>query len=147
MLLTNEMFRTLKTIQAIFTCIVENNLIGAYPNIWIACRMYLSLMVSVCTGERSFSKLKLQKNALRNTTGQKRLVALMRISTSSDIVSEIKSSEIIKNFVGTKNRKRYIRVQENDTPINEQQSTSRKRNRMGKQRQIMDSSSSESDDD
>ena len=40
-----------------------------FPNIEIALRIYLSLMVSNCSCERSFSKLKRIKNELRNRIG------------------------------------------------------------------------------
>ena len=41
--------------------IVEKNLQDVFPNIEIGLRIYLSLMVTNYTGERSFSKLKLIK--------------------------------------------------------------------------------------
>ncbi|KAI9562477.1 hypothetical protein GHT06_009910 [Daphnia sinensis] len=43
-----------------------------FPNVEISLRINLSLMVSVASGERSFSKLKLIKNKTRTTVGQKR---------------------------------------------------------------------------
>ena len=41
-----------------------------FPNVCIALRMFLTLPVTVATGERSFSKLKIIKNKMRNSTGQ-----------------------------------------------------------------------------
>lgn len=48
----------------------DQNFRATFPNIEIALRMYLVLMVSNCTGERSFSKMKIIKNRLRTTMGQ-----------------------------------------------------------------------------
>ncbi|KAL4105050.1 hypothetical protein QTP88_020340 [Uroleucon formosanum] len=42
----------------------DQNFRATFPNIEIALRMYLVLMVSNCTGERSFSKMKIIKNRL-----------------------------------------------------------------------------------
>ena len=41
-----------------YKLIKENGLESAYPNVNIVLRIYLSLMVTNCSGERSFSKLK-----------------------------------------------------------------------------------------
>ncbi|XP_072378017.1 uncharacterized protein [Diabrotica undecimpunctata] len=44
----------------------KNNIIATFPNVEIALRIFLSLMVTNATGERSFSSLKRVKNYLRN---------------------------------------------------------------------------------
>jgi len=51
----------------------DQNFRATFPNLEIALRMYLVLMVSNCTGEGSFSKMKIIKNRLRTTMGQNRL--------------------------------------------------------------------------
>jgi len=53
--------------------LIENALEGCFPNMEIALRMYLAMMVTNCTGERSFSKLKRIKDAQRSTMSQNRL--------------------------------------------------------------------------
>lgn len=55
------------TAQSTFKVIYEQHLEEIYPNITIALQIFLTLPVSVASGERSFSKLKLIKNYLRNT--------------------------------------------------------------------------------
>ena len=45
-----------------------------FPNIIIAIRIFLTLPVTVATGERSFSKLSFIKNKLRNSSTQDRIV-------------------------------------------------------------------------
>ena len=47
----------------------ENDMVALYPNVEIALRIYFCMFVTNCTGERSFSKLKLILNHLRNTMG------------------------------------------------------------------------------
>jgi hypothetical protein len=51
-----------------------------FPNVEIVLRIYLCMLVSNCTGERSFSKLKRIKNELRNRTSQDRLNMLALLS-------------------------------------------------------------------
>ena len=58
-------------------------------SIEIALRIYLSLMVSYCSGERSFSKLKRIKNELRNRIEQDRLNSLSIMSIESDVLRQL----------------------------------------------------------
>ena len=48
-----------------YKLLVANNVETVFPNTVIALRIYLSMMISNCSGERSFSKLKLIKDKLR----------------------------------------------------------------------------------
>jgi len=66
-----------------------------FPNVAIALRMYLVLMVTNCRAERSFSKLKQIENRLRTSTTQGRLVNLSIMSTESDILRDIDFTVII----------------------------------------------------
>lgn len=52
-----------------FRTILENNLGGTFPNIEIALRMYLSLMVSNSSEERSFFKIKFLKKSFKDKYG------------------------------------------------------------------------------
>ena len=56
-----------------YRLIVADNMEIVFPNTWIALRIYLSLVISFCSGERSFSKLRRIKNELRSCMTQKRL--------------------------------------------------------------------------
>ena len=69
-----------------------------YPNVAIALRMYLVLMVTNCSAERSFSKLKQIENRLQASTTQGRLVNLATMSTELDILREIDFTAIISEF-------------------------------------------------
>lgn len=51
----------------------KHNLQELYPNIWISLRILLTIPVTVASGERSFSKLKLIKTYLRSNMSQDRL--------------------------------------------------------------------------
>ncbi|XP_065662842.1 uncharacterized protein LOC136085461 [Hydra vulgaris] len=85
-----------------------NNFISSFRNVEILLRMYLVLMVSNCSGERSFSKLKLIKNRLKTNMSQNRLSYLTLMSIESDLLREINLSDILKTFVLQKTRKTYI---------------------------------------
>ena len=65
------------------------NLTQTFPNVEIALRIYLSLMVSNCSGESSFSKLKRIKNELRNRIGQDRLNSLSIMNIESDVLRQL----------------------------------------------------------
>ena len=59
---------------------------NTFPNEETALRIYFVLMISNCTGERSFSKLKRIENRLRTSTTQSRLVHLSVMSMEFDIL-------------------------------------------------------------
>jgi len=55
------------------------NLSQTFPIVEIALRIYLCMMVSNASGERSFSKLERVKGDLRSSMGQERLEACWRL--------------------------------------------------------------------
>lgn len=71
----------------------------------VAYRILLTLPVSVATGERSFSKLKLIKNFLRSTMLQERLSNLAIISIEKDVAKSLNYDDIIDEFALLKARK------------------------------------------
>jgi hypothetical protein len=81
---------------------------STFPYVEIILRIYLSLMVTNCAGERSFSTLKRIKNNLRSTMGQTRLNSLAILCIESELLNEINVEEIIKNFAFKKARKVHI---------------------------------------
>ena len=60
-----------------------------FPNICVTLRIFLTLPVTVASGERSFSKLVYVKNKLRNSSTQDRMVALSLLSIESELAREI----------------------------------------------------------
>ena len=86
----------------IFTLVVKNGFISSFPNIEIALWIYLSLMITNATGERSFSKQKLIKNAHRSTMGQNRLNRLSLMSIENDVLNNVQFTTILETFVSKK---------------------------------------------
>jgi len=89
----------------LYRVIMENDLKCTFMNSEIALRMYLSLMVSNCEDEKSFSKLKIIKNRLRTSMLQDRLVNLTRMSIENDILRECNFDNIVEVFANKKARK------------------------------------------
>ena len=69
-----------------YKLIKENGLESAYPNVNI---VYLSLMVTNCSGERSFSKSKCVKNQQRTYLGQDKPNYLTLLSIKHELLHEI----------------------------------------------------------
>ena len=59
--------------QQIYTLLKSSDVEGAFPNVEVSLRIYLSLIVTNCTSRRSFSQLKRIKSELRSTMFQSRL--------------------------------------------------------------------------
>ena len=96
------------SMSRIYTMIKKDNLESTFPNIEIALRIFLSMMVTNCTGERSFSKLKLIKNKLRSCMTQQRLNSLSVTSVESEVVETLDFDDIVTDFAERKTRKRCI---------------------------------------
>ncbi|XP_068227645.1 uncharacterized protein [Palaemon carinicauda] len=82
----------------LYRLVLDKDVQETFPNIEITLRLYLALMVTNCSGERSFSKLKIIENRLRTSLTQKRLVNLTMMSLESDILCELYSNEVISEF-------------------------------------------------
>lgn len=102
---TDEEPTDVSTELFLYRLVLDKGVQDTFPNIEIALRIYLVLMVTNCSGERSFSKLKLIENRLRTSMTQKRLVNLTMMSLESDILCELDSNEIISEFAMKKSRK------------------------------------------
>lgn len=84
---------------------IAQSLVGAFPNTYVTLRMYLCLMVSNCSGERSFSALKRVKNELRSSMGQERLNALSLLCIENGLLNELNLDSTIEEFASKKARK------------------------------------------
>ena len=71
---------------------------SCFTNVEILLRVYLCMMVTNCTGERSFSKLRRIDNAQRSTNGQGRLNMLILMSIESELLRTIDVNSIIDDF-------------------------------------------------
>ena len=85
----------------------DEGLSDTFPSVNVALRMYLSMMVTSCTAERSFSKLALFKNCLR-TTMTNRLSALCILDVESSVLKMIEFEAILNNFVESKCRRKEL---------------------------------------
>jgi len=83
-------------------------MLSTFPNVAIALRMYLTLPINNCEGERSFSTLTRVKNHLRSTMAQERLTALSLLCIESDVLRQLDCTELIDNFAQLKCRRRDL---------------------------------------
>lgn len=88
-----------------YNLILEKDVAATFPNTTTALKIYLTLMITNCSGERSFSKMKLIKNLNRTTMGQMRFCNLVRMSMESDILRKLDFKDIIHAFACKKARK------------------------------------------
>ena len=87
----------------LYKLIIDKRVKCSFPNVEIALRMYLILMVTNCSGERSFSKLKYTKNMLRMT--KERVTHISLMSIEYDILRETDFDDLIIDFAQRKGRK------------------------------------------
>lgn len=67
-----------------------------FPNLNTLLHIAVTLLVSSCSVERYFSKLKLVKTKLRTTMKEERLESLLKITCEQDCVPNIEN--VINNF-------------------------------------------------
>lgn len=97
--------KKIKTIKQLAIFIIENDFCTTYSEVLSACIIYLTLPVTVAYAERSFSKLKLIKNYLRNTMGQNRLSNIALLNIEKDKCQDLDMDQIINKFADVKARK------------------------------------------
>ena len=90
--------------QAMHAILQEDEITSAFPNVEITLRIYLSLMCTNCSGERSFSKLGRVKNVLRSTMGQARLNHLSLLFIEHDLLKYVDVETVISTFANSKVR-------------------------------------------
>jgi hypothetical protein len=78
-----------------------------YPNAWIVYRVFFTIPVTVASGEKSFSKLKMIKSYLRSTMSQERLNGLAMLSIENDFVRRLDYGSLIDTFA-SKNARRAV---------------------------------------
>lgn len=82
------------------------NISHTFPNMEIAYRLFLTLPITNCSSERSFSVLKRIKSRLRSSMTQKNLQAFSLLTIESDITSKLEFNDIIDAFASKKARKK-----------------------------------------
>ncbi|XP_050065227.1 uncharacterized protein LOC126554182 [Aphis gossypii] len=96
----------MKTIKELSLYIIENDISSLFSEILTACIIFLSLPVTVASAERSFSKLKLIKNYLRNSISQERLTNISILNIEKARTDELNIDHIIDTFANQKARKK-----------------------------------------
>src|SRR5688572_1409415 len=77
---------------------VDGGLLQAtFPDVGIALRIYLTIPVTNCEGERSFATLSRVKNHLRTTMTQQRLQALSLMCIESEVLQSVDFDDIGPN--------------------------------------------------
>jgi len=101
----------MEALKALVPSTLENHWIfyvvafNAADDFSAALRILLTIPVTVASGERSFSKLKLTKNYLRSSMGQERLNNLAILSVEDDVARSLNYTDVIDSFVAAKSRK------------------------------------------
>jgi hypothetical protein len=75
------------------------------PNVAVALRILLTLPMSVASGKRSFSVLKLIKNYVRPSVSQERLSGLATIAIENRTAMKLKFETVLGEFANMKARK------------------------------------------
>lgn len=96
----------ISTIAQLYKVLVKDNLKESFPNVEIALRIFLVMLITNISGERSFSKLKRLENELRTCQTQERLSYLSLMNIEREILIELDFTEIIADFVNAKCRKK-----------------------------------------
>ena len=92
----------------LYSIIIFCHLDTSYPNVLVALRIYLVQMVANCTGERSFSVMGLVYTKLRSSMRQTRMSNLVLMSMNYDILRALDFTQVKKDFVNRKIRKRLF---------------------------------------
>ena len=88
--------------------LVNDGIQNAFLNVEIALKIVLTLMITNCTAERSFSQLKRLKNHLRTILGQDKLESLSLLCIEADILRKISFDEVLKEFAKVEARKKML---------------------------------------
>jgi len=79
--------------------------LDSFPNVYIAYRILLTILVTVATAEKSFSKLKLLKSYLKSIMLQDRLNKLAILSIESEVLELFDYKSLINYFTAKKARR------------------------------------------
>lgn len=82
--------------------------LGSFSNVEVALRILLTIPVASAGAERSFSKLKLIKNILKNNLSQLKLAGLALIAIESEIANSLSLENVLDTFTARKARKQIF---------------------------------------
>jgi len=98
----------LSSLFALYQIIKHEKIQAVFSNVETILRLFLCLMVTNCSGEWSFSKLKRIKSALRSTMWQERLSDLSILCVANDKLRLIDFDYTIDEFAARKSRKKMF---------------------------------------
>lgn len=87
-----------QTHAQLYKIIHDDKIESAFPNMETALRIYFSLMITNCSAERSFSKLKILKHEKRTKMIQERLNNLSILYIESDMLKTLDVNTILHEF-------------------------------------------------
>jgi hypothetical protein len=98
-----------ETVPGMLKKMKELQIVDTFPNVETILRIFLTIPISNCSGERSFSLLKRLKSPNRSSVGQLRLSALALLCMENDITQSLNYDDIIKEFSELKIRKKPLK--------------------------------------
>lgn len=84
----------------------DRNLEDLFPNVNIALQLYLTMAVTNCTAERSFSYLKRIKNYLRSNLTEDKLDDFGVLCIEGDFLNSLDYEDVINEFAAMKSRRK-----------------------------------------
>lgn len=97
-----------KSCSTMLNIIYSKEMIDVFPNLYTALKIFLTLPVTSCEAERSFSKLTIIKNKYRTVMTEKRLQFLGILSIESDFTCNLNYDDAIREFADIKIRKKSL---------------------------------------
>ena len=94
-----------ESVSEVLQLLNRKSLHEAYPNVTLLYRICLTLPVTTCSVERSFSKLKLVKSSIRSTMTEMILSSLLVLSVEQDITNSLDLTTIVNTFSALKSRR------------------------------------------
>jgi len=88
-----------------YKILINKEVKDCFPNVEIVLCIYLVIIITNSSSERSFSNLKCIKNRLRTSMDGDRLNQLVSMSSESDILRKLDFQNVIDKFVQIKLRK------------------------------------------
>lgn len=85
-------------------CILDNNVASIYKDIFSACIIFLTLLVTVANADHPFSKLKIIKTYLRNSMLQVRLININILNIERNRTNKLDINKVIYDFANNKAR-------------------------------------------
>lgn len=96
-------------ITEIFKTLHDNPYLSSgFPNVETIARIFLTMPISNCTAERSFSLLKRLKSPLRSYLQQDKLSSLALLCINNDLTQKLQYDDIIDIFANAKTRKKNL---------------------------------------